>query len=100
MFKYQPQAWGRKEMAHGTTLGARLYSGETSFDFIASRKRWYAVSTLLLVISLGTIVFQGLHLGIEFKGGSIYTVTKAGATHVNVPAVTNACCPGGGPNDR
>jgi preprotein translocase subunit SecF len=67
-------------MAHGTTLGARLYSGETSFDFIASRKRWYAVSTLLLVISLGTIVFQGLHLGIEFKGGSSYTVTKAGAT--------------------
>ena len=56
-------------MAHGTTLGARLYSGETSFDFIASRKRWYAVSTLLLVISLGTIVFQGLHLGIEFKCG-------------------------------
>ena len=67
-------------MAHGTTLGARLYSGETSFDFIASRKRWYAVSALLLAISIGTIVFQGLHLGIEFKGGSSYTVTKAGAT--------------------
>jgi len=67
-------------MAHGTTLGARLYSGETSFDFIASRKRWYALSTLLLAISIGTIVFQGLHLGIEFKGGSSYTITKAGAT--------------------
>jgi preprotein translocase subunit SecF len=67
-------------MAHGTTLGARLYSGETSFDFIASRKRWYAVSALLLAISIGTLVFQGLHLGIEFKGGSSYTVTKAGAT--------------------
>ena len=67
-------------MAHGTTLGARLYSGETSFDFIASRKRWYAVSALLLAISIGTIVFQGLHLGIEFKGGSSYTITKAGAT--------------------
>ena len=67
-------------MAHGTTLGARLYSGETSFDFIASRKRWYAVSALLLAISIGTIVFQGLHLGIEFKGGSSYTVTKIGAT--------------------
>ena len=67
-------------MAHGTTLGARLYSGETSFDFIASRKRWYAVSALLLAISIGTIVFQGLHLGIEFKGGSSYTVTKVGAT--------------------
>ena len=67
-------------MAHGTTLGARLYSGETSFEFIATRKRWYAISTLLLVLSIGTIVFQGLHLGIEFKGGSSYTITKAGAT--------------------
>ncbi len=67
-------------MAHGTTLGARLYSGETSFDFIASRKRWYSLSTLLLVISIGTIVIQGLNLGIEFKGGSSYTITKAGAT--------------------
>ena len=67
-------------MAHGTTLGARLYSGETSFEFIATRKRWYAVSALLLAISIGTIVFQGLQLGIEFKGGSSYTVTKAEAT--------------------
>ena len=67
-------------MAHGTTLGARLYSGETSFEFIATRKRWYAISTLLLVLSIGTIVFQGLHLGIEFKGGSSYTITKSGAT--------------------
>jgi preprotein translocase subunit SecF len=67
-------------MAHGTTLGARLYSGETSFEFIATRKRWYAISTLLLALSIGTIVFQGLHLGIEFKGGSSYTITKAGAT--------------------
>jgi preprotein translocase subunit SecF len=32
------------------------------------------------VLSIGTIVFQGLHLGIEFKGGSSYTITKAGAT--------------------
>jgi preprotein translocase subunit SecF len=67
-------------MAHGTTLGARLYSGETSFEFIATRKRWFAISTLLLVLSIGTIVFQGLHLGIEFKGGSSYTITKSGAT--------------------
>jgi preprotein translocase subunit SecF len=32
------------------------------------------------VLSIGTIVFQGLHLGIEFKGGSSYTITKSGAT--------------------
>jgi len=77
-------------MAQGTTLGARLYSGETSFDFIASRKRWYAISTLLLVLSIGTIVFQGLHLGIEFKGGSSYTITKPGATVEDARAVVES----------
>jgi preprotein translocase subunit SecF len=35
---------------------------------------------LLVTISLGTLLTQGLHLGIEFKGGSSYTVTKASAT--------------------
>jgi preprotein translocase subunit SecF len=77
-------------MAHGTTLGARLYSGETSFEFIATRKRWYAISTLLLVLSIGTIVFQGLHLGIEFKGGSSYTITKSGATVVEARSVVES----------
>jgi preprotein translocase subunit SecF len=77
-------------MAHGTTLGARLYSGETSLEFIATRKRWYAISTLLLVLSIGTIFFQGLQLGIEFKGGSSYTITKAGATIEETRAVVES----------
>lgn len=67
-------------MAIATTFGARLYSGEKSIEFISNRKRWYAISLLLVTISLGTLLTQGLHLGIEFKGGSSYTVTKASAT--------------------
>jgi preprotein translocase subunit SecF len=67
-------------VAIATTFGARLYSGEKSIEFISNRKRWYAISLLLVTISLGTLLTQGLHLGIEFKGGSSYTVTKASAT--------------------
>jgi preprotein translocase subunit SecF len=61
-------------------LGARLHSGETSIDYIGKRRRWYALSGLLVLISIGALSLQGLHLGIEFKGGSSYTVTKAGAS--------------------
>jgi preprotein translocase subunit SecF len=67
-------------MATATSFGARLYTGEKSFNFIGNRKRWYAVSIVLIAISVGTLLSQGLKLGIEFQGGSSYTVTKSTAT--------------------
>lgn len=67
-------------MATLSGLGGRLYSGETSFNIVENRKRWYSISAIFLLISIGALVVQGLHLGLEFKGGASYTVTKAGAT--------------------
>ncbi|NBN89501.1 MAG: protein translocase subunit SecF [Actinobacteria bacterium] len=47
----------------------RLYNGETTIDF--SGRRWwgFGVSIALLVITVISLVFQGLNLGIDFKGG-------------------------------
>jgi preprotein translocase subunit SecF len=67
-------------MATFSGLGGRLYSGETSFNIIENRKRWYSISAIFLLISIGALAVQGLHLGLEFKGGASYTVTKAGIT--------------------
>lgn len=67
-------------MAKISGLGGRLYSGETSFNIIGNRKRWYSISAIFLLISIGALAVQGLHLGLEFKGGASYTVTKAGVT--------------------
>jgi preprotein translocase subunit SecF len=67
-------------MSKFSGLGARLHSGETSIDYIGKRRRWYAFSGLLVIISIAALSLQGLHLGIEFKGGSSYTVSKAGGT--------------------
>lgn len=67
-------------MATLSGLGGRLYSGETSFNIVENRKRWYSISAIFLLISIGALVVQGLHLGLEFKGGASYTVTKAGVT--------------------
>jgi preprotein translocase subunit SecF len=55
-------------------LGGRLYRGETSINFIGQRRRWYAVSGFFVLLSIGALAIQGLTLGIEFKGGSSFTV--------------------------
>ncbi|WP_354643516.1 protein translocase subunit SecF [Kitasatospora camelliae] len=60
-------------------IGHRLYQGEVSFDFVGKRKIWYSISgVIVLVAAIG--LAMGLHLGIEFKGGSVYTVQKPGLT--------------------
>jgi preprotein translocase subunit SecF len=61
-------------------IGGRLYRGETSIDFIGKKKRWYAFSGLLIIISAIALGTQGLKLGIEFKGGSVFTVQSSSVT--------------------
>jgi preprotein translocase subunit SecF len=63
-------------MAKFSGLGGRLYSGETSFNIVENRKRWYSISAIFLLISLGALIVQGLHLGLEFKGGAAFTLNK------------------------
>ncbi|WP_433159219.1 protein translocase subunit SecF [Kribbella sp. CA-247076] len=53
-------------------LGAKLHSGEVSYDFIGKRKFWFVVSLVLIAISLAGLFTRGLALGIEFKGGVEY----------------------------
>jgi preprotein translocase subunit SecF len=61
-------------------IGGRLYRGETSIDFVGKRRRWYGFSGLLIVLSAVVLGTQGLNLGIEFKGGSEFSISKPGVT--------------------
>jgi len=58
----------------------RLYRGETNFDFIGTRRRWYVVSAILLLICLASFAFRGFHLGIEFAGGNQFVVPAVPGT--------------------
>ena len=40
-------------------------------DFIGKRKIWYALSLILLAVSIGSIIVQGLNFGIDFRGGTL-----------------------------
>ncbi len=71
-------------------LGHNLYTGRVSFDLVGKRKSWFAISAVILVISLGTLVTRGLHLGIEFKGGAEYSVPVSNPTTADVTSARDA----------
>ena len=52
----------------------RLYTGEASYDFMKNRRQWYLISGIILLICIGSIIFRGLNLGIEFTGGTVFQV--------------------------
>ena len=62
------------------SLAARLYRGEVSYDYIGRRRRWYALSGLILIIAVGAMVFRGFNFGIDFKGGSSFQLPANGHT--------------------
>ena len=60
---------------------ARLYRGETRFDFVGRRKIWFSISAAVIVLGIISIVLRGgLNLGIEFKGGTEWTIAAPGVT--------------------
>lgn len=59
------------------SLGQRMYRGEVSYNFIGRTKTWYTISAIILLISVGAILFRGLNLGIEFKGGADFSIPNA-----------------------
>ena len=77
-------------MSKLTGLGGRLHRGETSFNIIGNRRRWYAISALVIIASIAALSIQGLKLGIEFKGGAAYSVNKAGISVADAQAAIDA----------
>lgn len=58
------------------SLGARLYRGEVGYDFIGNRKIWYGISILITITAIVGLAVSGLNMGIEFKGGAVFTTPK------------------------
>jgi preprotein translocase subunit SecF len=43
----------------------------TRFPFMHTRKVWYGLSAILIVVSLALVVVRGLNLGVDFTGGVV-----------------------------
>lgn len=70
-------------------LAHRLYTGQISYDFVGRRKLWYLVSLIIISISLLSIAFFKLNLGIEFKGGAEFQAPTT-VSQETVPKVRKA----------
>ena len=67
----------KKRRLNFDDIGGRLFRGETSLNIVAKPKRWYIFSGALIIISAISLGTAGLNLGLEFKGGSVNTVTTS-----------------------
>jgi SecD/SecF fusion protein len=51
-------------------------------DFAGRAKLWFAISGAVIAVGIGSLILQGLNLGIDFKGGSQITFETPQATSV------------------
>ena len=62
-----------KDLSFSTSLTKNLLDN-VNVDFLSKRKLWYAISGILILISLGSMFTRGFDQGIDFVGGRSYQV--------------------------
>lgn len=67
-------------MASFAQFGNDLYSGKRNIEIVGQRRRWFTISAALLLISVALLLFKGINPGIEFRGGSEFTVSGVSDT--------------------
>lgn len=55
-------------------LADRLYRGEANLSIVGRRKMWFTVAAVAVLIAIGSFVFRGFDLGIEFSGGTQFSL--------------------------
>ncbi|MBV9383538.1 MAG: protein translocase subunit SecF [Streptosporangiaceae bacterium] len=65
-------------------IPGRLYRGDVSINFVGRQRMWYAISGVILLVSVLALLFRGLHYSVDFKGGAVFSfhdpaVTSSGS---------------------
>lgn len=68
-------------------LANRLYRGEAGLNIIGKRKVWFGVVGAVLLIALVSFFARGFTAGIEFKGGTSFTIPASAGTLDHVEQV-------------
>ncbi|MBI4884063.1 MAG: protein translocase subunit SecF [Actinobacteria bacterium] len=68
----------------------RLYHGETGIDFYGRRWWGLGLSALMLLVSIGSLIANGLNLSLDFKGGVVWEIPSADMTEDEARGVLEA----------
>ena len=60
-----------------------FFSHQTSFPFMATRRMWYTLSAILMIVAFGSFFTRGLNLAIDFTGGVSAEVSFPHAVNVD-----------------
>lgn len=67
------------------TWGNELYTGKRSYPFTSKHRLWFSIAAVLVVLSiLLPVVKGGFNLGIDFRGGSEFTVSNTNHTEQGI----------------
>ncbi|KNC18916.1 preprotein translocase subunit SecF [Arthrobacter sp. RIT-PI-e] len=67
------------------TFGNELYTGKRSYPFLAKRKLWFVIAAVAVLAALIIpVVKGGFNLGIDFRGGSEFTVSATDNTDTSI----------------
>src|SRR5271156_3609479 len=66
------------------SLCGRLFPGQVSYDFVGHKRRWYAISGAILLISIVALFARGLDFSVDFKGGAVFQFSAPAATQTEV----------------
>ena len=68
---------GEQLMANFAKWGNDLYTGKRSYDFVGKYKVWFSIAVVAILLSIVVpFVKGGFNLGIDFRGGSEFTVSN------------------------
>jgi preprotein translocase subunit SecF len=65
-------------MASFSKFGNDLYTGARSFNIVGRRRIWFSIAAALVLVSIVVPIFKGFNFGVDFLGGSQFTVSDAG----------------------
>ncbi|MBS0389324.1 MAG: protein translocase subunit SecF, partial [Proteobacteria bacterium] len=60
-----------------------FFKKATNFPFMSTRKVWYGLSLVLMIVSIGSFFIRGLNLAVDFTGGVQVQATFSGTANID-----------------
>jgi len=89
----EPRPAALREDGTHRRLFRRIYYGETRIDFVRRKRIWFIFSATIILAGLISLSTRGLNLGIEFVGGTSWTVASKTLTVAEVQTALSSDLP-------